>query len=314
MDRAKHETARLSRRQFLRLVPAAAGVAIVGRCGNGDELVDPQAATGATPVPLAERYVGAVGTPEVAPDPTLLRFFSPHQAETVEAITARILPGTLEDPGAREAGVVVYIDHVLAYEEGYVQPAYLEGPFAEVYEGDEPPAGAGSDVVWVSADEIGRYGYQSPLSPAEVYRVGLEALDSYAQDQYGADFVDLSEEQQDAIVEAMVEDEATGFEPFSAAQFFHVLRRHTKEGMFSDPIYGGNRNMVGWRLIRFPGAQRAYTPGEIGIEGVEREPWDLGDLPAFHYSRPRSPTPPSPGRGTGGGLEGRDGQDSGHGH
>jgi gluconate 2-dehydrogenase gamma chain len=25
------------------------------------------------------------------------------------------------------------------------------------------------------------------------------------------------------------------------------------EGMFSDPIYGGNRNKAGWHLIGFPG-------------------------------------------------------------
>ena len=64
----------------------------------------------------------------------------------------------------------------------------------------------------------------------------------------------------------MADNEATGFEPLSPESFFHTLRRYTNEGMFSDPAYGGNRNMVGWKLIGYPGAQRAYTPDEIQVE------------------------------------------------
>jgi gluconate 2-dehydrogenase gamma chain len=28
-----------------------------------------------------------------------------------------------------------------------------------------------------------------------------------------------------------------------------------KEGFFADPIYGGNRDMVAWRMIGYPGAR-----------------------------------------------------------
>jgi gluconate 2-dehydrogenase gamma chain len=30
------------------------------------------------------------------------------------------------------------------------------------------------------------------------------------------------------------------------------------EGFFADPIYGGNRDMAGWKLIGFPGARYDY--------------------------------------------------------
>ena len=30
------------------------------------------------------------------------------------------------------------------------------------------------------------------------------------------------------------------------------------EGFFSDPVYGGNRNMVGWSMIGFPGTRYDY--------------------------------------------------------
>ena len=35
--------------------------------------------------------------------------------------------------------------------------------------------------------------------------------------------------------------------------FFSLLRQNTVEGMFCDPMHGGNIDMVGWQLIGFPG-------------------------------------------------------------
>jgi gluconate 2-dehydrogenase gamma chain len=213
-----------------------------------------------------------------------LRSFSPHEAHTVEALTARILPGSPEDPGAREAGVVTYIDNMLAYSEGFVESSYREPPFAQLYEGENLPEADGTyQTVWVSAEEIERYGYQSLLSPREVYRLGIAAVDSYSRSKHAKPFINLSEDEQNGIIEDMVNDDAiVGFDQFSSSSFFTVLRRHTAEGMFSDPAYGGNRNMLGWRLIGYPGAQRAYTPVDISTENHSvREPQSLADLHAF---------------------------------
>jgi gluconate 2-dehydrogenase gamma chain len=44
----------------------------------------------------------------------------------------------------------------------------------------------------------------------------------------------------------------------SSKGFFQLLWQNTKEGFFSDPIYGGNRDMVGWKMIGFPGARYDY--------------------------------------------------------
>ncbi|MFP4343652.1 MAG: gluconate 2-dehydrogenase subunit 3 family protein [Anaerolineales bacterium] len=288
---------RMTRRRFLKLTLIAGTVLVTG-CGGDEEPspLPPRQMPGGDDI--SEVYAAVQPVPGAPFDPARLRFFTPHEAATVEAVTERILPGAPGDPGAREAGVTTYIDNMLAYQEGYTQPAYLQGPQVRIYEGDAPPADAdASDVIWVAADEIERYGYQSPLAPTEVYRTGLQALDAYTQQQYGGDFVELSEAEQEAVVEALVEGEAEGFEPFGAHQFFQVLRRGTMEGMFSDPVYGGNRDKIGWRLVGFPGAQRAYLPWEVQVEGgLEREPWGLQDLPPFNYSRPRSPWPASPAR------------------
>ena len=42
--------------------------------------------------------------------------------------------------------------------------------------------------------------------------------------------------------------------------FFTLFLQNTIEGFFSDPIYGGNRDMVGWKLLGFPGARYDYRP------------------------------------------------------
>lgn len=239
-----------------------------------------------TPVPTAEQYPNVPYPPEVPPEPGELVALTADEASVVEALTARLLPGTPDDPGAREAGVVTYIDHALAIDRGFDEKTYRHGPWAKAYEGDEPPAPE-PDVIWVRADQIERYGYQSPLSPLEVYQQGIAAIGRFAQERFGRGVTDLSEEEQDEIVQALADDEADGFDetPFTPEAFFHVLRRHTMEGMFSDPAYGGNRDLVGWRLIGYPGAQRAYTPIDLITEGTDLAPQALADLTHFHPGR-----------------------------
>ncbi len=141
----------------------------------------------------------------------------------------------------------------------------------------------GYDVVMVDKKDIQRYGYQSRLSPRDVYRIGIAALDRYTSDQLGAPFKELDADQQDQVIGDMAKGNITSFAPgLSAQSFFQNLRRHTAEGMFSDPAYGGNRDMVGWKLIGFPGAQRAYMPIEFQTEGTDREPQSMDQLHPFN--------------------------------
>jgi len=78
----------------------------------------------------------------------------------------------------------------------------------------------------------------------------------------------------------MEADKATGFEGPGAKAFFTQLRNDTIEGMFSDPMYGGNRDLVGWKLIGYPGAQRFYTPDDIKNPNLQRDPQSLAELMA----------------------------------
>jgi gluconate 2-dehydrogenase gamma chain len=212
-------------------------------------------------------------------------FFNIHEALTVDAIVSRILPGTADDPGAHEAGVVFYIDGQLAGTNlGYTLKTYTQGPFPVVSEQPVPVEAASTrdiyDYVPVAADQIARFGYQSVLSPQEIYRRGLQFVDAYAQSQFQNNFVDLSAEQQDQILTDMQADKATGFNGPGGKAFFTQLRNDTIEGMFSDPMYGGNRDMVGWKLIGYPGAQRFYTPDDIKNPSFQRDSQSLAELMA----------------------------------
>jgi gluconate 2-dehydrogenase gamma chain len=251
-----------------------------------------------TPVPVAEQYP-VPPPPDTPPVPGELQFFSEEQARTLDALVATILPGSSDDPGAREAGVVAYIDNLLAsFPDGFAQPIYREGPFAEPYAGDQPPAsGTEAEVVWVQRDELPRYGYQSFLTPREIYSLGLEQVALFARSRFGQDMAALNTEQQQEVVRALAageigssdtgqdeEDVENGFSPPSLQDFFQTVRGHVTEGMFCDPAYGGNRGMVGWKLIGFPGAQRAYTARDMRTPGIalRRAPQTLAELPPFH--------------------------------
>jgi gluconate 2-dehydrogenase gamma chain len=85
---------------------------------------------------------------------------------------------------------------------------------------------------------VPEHGYQGQESPREIYRAGLQTL---------AGFVDLTPEQQDDKLRSI-----------ERTTFFQMLRSHTIEGMFSDPMHGGNAGLIGWQLIGFPGPQMSY--------------------------------------------------------
>jgi gluconate 2-dehydrogenase gamma chain len=65
---------------------------------------------------------------------------------------------------------------------------------------------------------------------------------------------------------------------FPSSIFFETLLANTVEGFFADPAYGGNKDMVSWRMIGCPGAYAAYldvyTRHGLGVQA--RAPVDGG--------------------------------------
>jgi gluconate 2-dehydrogenase gamma chain len=89
---------------------------------------------------------------------------------------------------------------------------------------------------------------------APFYNAALSAVDAYSNSAYGAPFTDLPPDKQDAVLSDIETDKATGFTPSSSA-FFAAVHEHTLQGMFGDPIYGGNKKFAGWDLIGYPGVK-----------------------------------------------------------
>ena len=162
------------------------------------------------------------------------QFFTPEEATAVEALVDRLIPPEEEWAGGKDAGCAVFIDRQLAGPYGRSEGLYMRPPFAEAHKGQ---------------------GEQSPLTPAERYRRGLAQLDKYCRDRFaGKGFAELGDEMKDQIL-GQLEKGPIAFEGVSAQGFFSLLLTNTKEGFFADPVHGGNRNMVAWRMIGFPGVR-----------------------------------------------------------
>lgn len=174
------------------------------------------------------------GAPPAPVRPGPWEFFSPEEGSAVEALVDRLIPPDPETPGAKDAGCAVFIDRQLAGPYGISRALYMRPPFQDGATGQ---------------------GAQSPLTPAQRYRQSLAALDKYCRGAFGGKrFAALGDEQKDKIISEMEKGPLT-LEGVSARAFFEQLLRNTQEGFFADPVYGGNRDMVGWKMIGFPGAR-----------------------------------------------------------
>lgn len=211
------------RRAFL--IQTVAGVGAVAAVAVPE--AEAQTSTSA-PTATAPTATGPAAAPPVGKGAGVGAFLNIDNAIAVEAIAERIMPGAPGKPGARDLGVLNYIDLALA------------GPYARLQ---------------------------------EFYRQGLAQLDAYCQSEFKGGFADLSAEEQEKILAALQEGKASGFEWPTAKEFFETVRVHTMEGMFADPIYGGNKNYGGWRLVGFPGAQAMFTKNDMETDGpFLREP------------------------------------------
>jgi gluconate 2-dehydrogenase gamma chain len=107
----------------------------------------------------------------------------------------------------------------------------------------------------------------------DFYRRGLAQLDAYCRKTHSDAFHRLSASQQDEVITALETGKASEFTWPTAQAFFNTLRTHTMEGMFADPIYGGNTDFAGWRLLGFPGTQMLYTEADmVSTQPFTREP------------------------------------------
>lgn len=219
-----------SRRDFLKKSMAAAPLLALGTLAPG----------------VASVSVAAVSENAPAYQPA---FFSPEEFDFITAAVERLIPQDKYGPGALEANVPEFIDRQMQTPYAAGAKMYLQGPFQ---------ADLGPDM-----------GYQLPLTPQEIYRLGIAEANAFARKTHNLPFSRASAAQQDALLTLMEEGKAD-FEKLPSQVFFAALLQNTREGFFSDPIHGGNKRLVGWRLIGFPGARADFMDW---VERNERYPF-----------------------------------------
>jgi gluconate 2-dehydrogenase gamma chain len=170
-------------------------------------------------------------TPVAGIEPT--RFFTSIEAAVIVALVDTLIPKDEVGPGGVEVGVPTFIDREMAGAFGRGARMYMQGPF-----------GAGTP----------QQGYQLPLTPAELYRVGLADLNTWVAKAHGGKTFDQLGTADRAAALKLVEQGKAEFAQVPPRTFFNMLLQNTMEGYFGDPLYGGNKNKAVWKMLGFPGA------------------------------------------------------------
>ncbi len=173
-------------------------------------------------------------------------FFNAAEMGFIEPACERLIPADELGPGALAAGVPTYLDRQLGGAWGAGERLYRDGPWQ---------AGTPSQ------------GYQLPFTPAELFHVSLRAIGRDLA-AHGKTFANLSTDAQDDYLGSL-EAGALDLDGVPSAVFFDMLLKMSIEGFFSDPVYGGNRDMAAWRMIGFPGAYADY------FEAIDRHGFEV---------------------------------------
>ena len=235
---------RVSRRRLLTAGAAITAVPVAAAA----------AALGGSDVPFKE---GQANAPAAVDNTSGWTWFTDVEAAFISAVVARLIPADDLGPGAVEAGVPTFIDRQLAGPYGRGERWYMQGPWS-----------AG----------LPTQGYQTRLTPAGMYRAAIKAIDAaVVRESRGGSFARLAAADQDAFLQRLEKGDVA-LDGADGKAFFAQLLQNTLEGFWSDPIYGGNRDLAGWKLIGFPGARydntefvtqygQAYPLPPVGIKG-----------------------------------------------
>ena len=220
-DTTSDDRAPIARRNFL----LGAGTAVAAGLAAPAEAQQPKPAAGPAAAPPAANE----------PEP-FVTLTAPEAAFIVAAVDT-LIPADELSPAVSDCGVAVFIDRQLGSAWGGGAKMYRSGPFQK----GKP-----------------EQGYQLALTPREFFAAGITAANAWTRKTYGKEFDLLAGAQRVEALKAMEEGKAE-FQNFSARAFFGQLYAITMAGFFSDPMYGGNRDKVAWKLLGFPGLPATYA-------------------------------------------------------
>jgi hypothetical protein len=103
---------------------------------------------------------------------------------------------------------------------------------------------------------------------AAVYATGLRTLDERSRARFGHGFATASGREQDELIGEAEAAEAD-LEPWERPHaFVETVLRDVREGMFGDPVHGGNRDAAGWDLLGYPDPRRVWTAEDQRLDVV----------------------------------------------
>jgi gluconate 2-dehydrogenase gamma chain len=180
----------------------------------------------------------------------------------LDAIVETIIPTDSNGPGAKEAGVIYFIDRQLTGEYGNNARWYMKGPF--VLSGQPGPITVDGITYPQGTPTVPFTGptFQYNLPMREFWRIGLSSLQTYSNSVYGRNVQDLTAEEITQLLTDLYNNVPTNFGNIVPRDFFNELIFMTWSGFLMDPLYGGNIGMVGWLHTGFTGANMADSFNE----------------------------------------------------
>jgi gluconate 2-dehydrogenase gamma chain len=190
-------------------------------------------------------------------------FFTPSQRLIVEAVAETMIPTDATGPGAKEAGVIYFIDRQLSGAYGLAGNMYMKGPF--VLPGQKGPitvGGVSYSGGSAPARIIAGNRYQYGFNLRQFWQVGLDALEKYSIKAYGKGVESLDDATRTKVLQDLWNNVPTDFSGIIPQDFFDEMHDMVWAGFLTDPIYGGNRGMVGWLHTGFSGTNGGNFYGE----------------------------------------------------
>ena len=220
----------LPRRRFL----LGAGTAVAAGLATGLQAQNaPGVSTNAQNAPGVSTNAQTAHSTE----PVTLLVLTAPEAAFFSAVADSMIPADELTPSGTDCGIVSFIDRQLAGAWGGGAKMYRSGPHRSAKR---------------------EYGYQLPMTPKEFFSAGIVAANAWTRKTWKKDFDGLAPQQRiDAL--AALEAGKADLGKLSSRQFFEALLDLVMEGFFADPMYGGNRDKVAWKMVGFPGLPALYA-------------------------------------------------------
>lgn len=195
------------------------------------------------------------------PVPAGYQSLGPEESLFTEALVNVMCPADELTPNGVACGLAVFIDRQLAGGFGRGDRLYRQ-----------PPVRSGKPHA----------GYQLPLTPEQFYKAGVSATQRVCSTRFGSRFEEIDSTQADKLLQDLAAGRVEGGSVSLAAWFNELVYPLFVQACFADPLYGGNRDKVFWKLIGYPGLPAFHTENMVAYRGKPfpgaKEPRSIQDF------------------------------------